>query len=384
MTPTPAKSVKTFVSYAREDAEFVLQLAADLRQAGVNIWLDQLDIPFGARWDRAVEQALEECPQMLVILSPDAVTSDNVLDEVHHALGLGRTVIPALYRECKVPYRLSRLQRIDIRAGAAGLLAALGVKREPEFPTLTEVKVEPAGPREGVGVVNGVPDILWRAIPGCQVEIAGPGNFPERPFHMAAFPVTGGQFRAFLDATDGYDSERWWNNLERQARHDAWKSQQADHPATRVSWYDAMAFSRWLSARLGFKVRLPDEREWQWAAQSAQPGFVYPWGPEWREGIANTRESGNRGTTTVGMYPAGDSRQGVSDLAGNVWEWCLNQYSKPDRTEAGGEESRVVRGGSWFDIRANARAAFRNGYHPGSRDDDFGFRMVSSAPIAGR
>ena len=64
-----------FISYTREDSEFVLKLARDLRSEGVNIWLDQLDIPPGVRWDRAVEQALRTCDRLLVILSPASVAS---------------------------------------------------------------------------------------------------------------------------------------------------------------------------------------------------------------------------------------------------------------------------------------------------------------------
>ena len=77
-----------------------------------------------------------------------------------------------------------------------------------------------------------------------------------------------------------------------------------NHPMTDVSWHDATAFCRWLSARLKFQVRLPDEQEWQWAAQSARPEFVYPWGSEWGKGPANTSESHiNRPTPEV-CHPA--------------------------------------------------------------------------------
>ena len=106
-----------------------------------------------------------------------------------------------------------------------------------------------------------------------------------------------------------------------------------------------------------------------------------PVGPEWREGAANTNESEIRRTTAVGMYPQGDSLQGVSDLAGNVWEWCRNEYEKPERTQPGGTESRVLRGGSWYFIREYARAGYRYYSHPGDRISNLGFRVVCSSPI---
>src|ERR1017187_6712201 len=67
MAPMPAESTRSFISYAREDAEFALKLAADLRQAGVNVWVDRFDIPVGKNWPRAVEEALDSCGQFLVI-----------------------------------------------------------------------------------------------------------------------------------------------------------------------------------------------------------------------------------------------------------------------------------------------------------------------------
>ena len=115
-----------FISYSREDSEFALRLAEDLKAAGAAVWLDQLDIQPGQRWARAVQDALNDCPRMLVILSPSSVDSTNVEDEVSFALEEKKTVIPVLYRECKIPFRLRPLQHLDFRTdyprGLQGLL----------------------------------------------------------------------------------------------------------------------------------------------------------------------------------------------------------------------------------------------------------------------
>ena len=79
------------------------------------MWLDQLDIVPGQRWDRGVEDALATCPRMLVILSPASVNSTNVMDEVSFALEEKKTVIPLIYKDCSVPFRLRRVQYVDIR-----------------------------------------------------------------------------------------------------------------------------------------------------------------------------------------------------------------------------------------------------------------------------
>jgi formylglycine-generating enzyme required for sulfatase activity len=105
-----------FISYAREDSAFVLRLAGDLKARGADIWLDQLDIRPGQPWDREVERALTDCDEMLVILSPVSVESRNVMDEVAFALDEGKTVIPVLHRDCKLPLRIRRLHFIDLKS----------------------------------------------------------------------------------------------------------------------------------------------------------------------------------------------------------------------------------------------------------------------------
>lgn len=114
-----------FFSYARHDAAFALKLAQDLRSAGANVWMDQLDIPAGKRWDEAVQDALEACEGVLLVLSPQSVESQNVLDEVSYALDEGKHLLPILHRACEIPFRLRRLQYIDFTADYATALDRL-------------------------------------------------------------------------------------------------------------------------------------------------------------------------------------------------------------------------------------------------------------------
>ncbi len=121
-----------FFSYCREDSDFALRLAGDLKAAGASVWLDQLDIIPGQRWDRAVEDALAICPRMLVILSPISVDSTNVMDEVSFALEEKKTVIPVIYRDCAIPFRLRRVQYVDFRQDYARGLKELLKTLVPE------------------------------------------------------------------------------------------------------------------------------------------------------------------------------------------------------------------------------------------------------------
>ncbi|MEL6780024.1 MAG: toll/interleukin-1 receptor domain-containing protein, partial [Cyanobacteria bacterium J06597_16] len=80
----------------------------------LSLWIDRLDIPAGTRWDNTIEEALEVCQGLIVLLSKTSVESENVLDEVSYALGGKKKVIPVLLEPCDMPFRLKRLQYIDL------------------------------------------------------------------------------------------------------------------------------------------------------------------------------------------------------------------------------------------------------------------------------
>ena len=84
----------TFISYSRIDQEFALKLARELKSAGFLIWLDQLDIPTGARWDDEIEKALSECGIFMAILTPASIASENAKDEFGYAIDHGKRILP--------------------------------------------------------------------------------------------------------------------------------------------------------------------------------------------------------------------------------------------------------------------------------------------------
>jgi len=135
--PDDPQAPAAFISYSREDSEFALRLAQDLKAAGAAVWIDQLDIAAGQLWDNAIEEALIASPRMLLILSPGSARSNNVRNEISFALEQGKTVIPVLYQDCTVPLQLQRANRVDFRAdythGLQFLLASLQVHHpDPE------------------------------------------------------------------------------------------------------------------------------------------------------------------------------------------------------------------------------------------------------------
>jgi formylglycine-generating enzyme required for sulfatase activity len=107
-------------------------------------------------------------------------------------------------------------------------------------------------------------------------------------------------------------------------------------------------------------------------------------------GHANINETANKvgphylqKSSAVGMYPQGASHYGVLDMGGNLWEWCLNEYERPDHSQEEGDATRVVRGGSWTFNDALAAASFRDGDSLDQRADNVGVRVVvvGSVPV---
>jgi formylglycine-generating enzyme required for sulfatase activity len=165
-------------------------------------------------------------------------------------------------------------------------------------------------------------------------------------------------------------------------------------PVVGVSWFEARAYCRWLEDRWQranapapfagrFAVRLPTEAEWEAAARGGGKGR-YPWGRRWRSDRANTVEAHLLRTTSVGVFPRGATRSGVSDMSGNVWEWTASLFRPYPYAERDGpndatvEGPRVVRGGSWYDLQRIARCAYRSRSDPGNFGDLLGFRVVLS------
>jgi sulfatase modifying factor 1 len=264
-------------------------------------------------------------------------------------------------------------------------------------------------------------------IPGGDVQI-GDNNAPPdegpafayhaKPLFMDRTPVTVAQFRAFVAQTRYLtDAERFGAGAVLDQAQGAWalrsgadwrhpngpKSPVAldDHPVTQVSWRDADSFCR------AYGARLPTELEWERAARLGQTpdGHVFKAGDPLQHGdhfLANVWNgffpfvdngaNGYRGTSPVGAF--GVAPSGLTDMAGNVWEWTASwyvPYGQPDRAPAGGGGERVQRGGSFMcdpTFCQGFRATARGHATPDSSFVHVGFRCVVDpdrlSSIAGR
>ncbi|MBV7336975.1 formylglycine-generating enzyme family protein [Chloroflexi bacterium TSY] len=212
-------------------------------------------------------------------------------------------------------------------------------------------------------------------------------------YRISGYPVTVAQFQAFRTA-DGYQQQKYWTGAgwawRQEEQIEAPREfdeifQTPNHPQVGVSWYEAVAFCRWLTETFGYEVRLPTEAEWERAARHTD-GRTYPWNGEFDINRCNIDETGIGATSAVGIYPAGDAECGAADLSGNVWEWCITkwrdtyeEYEGRVDDELDGDPRRVLRGGTFsVEHRDLVRCAARLRHARRYRFDDAGFRVVSS------
>jgi formylglycine-generating enzyme required for sulfatase activity len=103
----------TFISYTHENSRFTQRLARRLQKRGISIWLDQWHLSQDESWDRSIAHALKGCRHVLLILSPDALNSWVVQDQVMLALREGKQIIPVLHQPCNLPLPLQELSYVD-------------------------------------------------------------------------------------------------------------------------------------------------------------------------------------------------------------------------------------------------------------------------------
>lgn len=197
-------------------------------------------------------------------------------------------------------------------------------------------------------------------------------------YYIARTPVSNSQYAAFVQSTDYPAPPHWKGKTSPRGRE--------RHPVVSVSWYDALAYCRWLSEVTGKPFRLPTEAEWEKGARG-DDARIYPWGSTWDPQRCNCYESGRRDSTPVEAYPQGMSPYGLLDMAGNVWEWTSSQlrdypYDSTYRlTNADTDQMAhwVLRGGSNDLDWDTPRCALRNWSIPSLFFSIIGFRVAFAA-----
>jgi formylglycine-generating enzyme required for sulfatase activity len=266
-------------------------------------------------------------------------------------------------------------------------------------------------------------------------------------FWLGRFPITNAQYAEFV-TQGGYREvaywpeavavERWREGQVLGWKRLGWRDRPADygfpfnlpnHPVTGITFFEALAFTRWLTERWqaqgylasGWTVLLPSEAEWELAARGGlhipavpyltpitnllttrpvklrtnpYPQRLFPWqnrerDPENEAEIeANFGNTGIKTTNRPGLFPRGAGPHGIEELSGNVWEWTRTQYAPyPYRIDDGREvtavklyQQMVLRGGAYWsqirDIRCTARAK----RSPNDCNSSYGFRILVKPP----
>ena len=238
---------------------------------------------------------------------------------------------------------------------------------------------------------------VMQLIPAGEFEMGdhfGEGQSDERPvhtvyldtFYMDETEVTNAMYRTFVEATGHSNIPFHWNKAD-----DLGRLGKPHYPVIYVTWRDAIAYAKWAGKRL------PTEAEWEYAARGGQVGQRYPWGNEISHERANY--SGEV-EPDIWYWPAPVKRfpengYGLYDMAGNVWEWCMDEYDKDfyatsprNNPVAGGlipltgdnfrtlTAHRVWRGGAWDGGPTSITVSNRSQSAPNSRFLKTGFRCV--------
>ena len=252
---------------------------------------------------------------------------------------LAPIILKAVEREASRRYSSLRVMLSDLADVA---------RAEPAGGQAPVVPVEPvqsASPEEPT--VQSLRDTNMILIP------EGPFPFGEQgqqvsleAFFIDKFPVTNEQFARF------------------KSNH-SYSPDEANHPATHVTWIEANHYAR----KMG--KRLPTEAEWEKAARGAE-GNLFPWGNTFSPEFCNTAASKIDSTTPVDSYPEGQSKYGVMDLAGNVWEWT-SSYLDERKT------ARILKGGAYNGQSKFALAYARFAYPEKGSMPTAGFRCARGA-----
>ena len=209
--------------------------------------------------------------------------------------------------------------------------------------------------------------------------------------YIDTYEVTNAEFKKFLDANPEWQKGNKFPNDETYLGNwegNTYPEGQGNHPVN-VNWYAAMAYAKWSGKRL------PTGAEWEKAARGGLKRRAYPWGDAINPSMANYQV--NHFTVPVGSYKP--NMYGLYDMAGNVQEWCLDEYQvdfykdSPKRNPIAGADNitdivnnhknvkspRVLRGGGWVFGPDHVRVSNRWKLSPRDSSHTAGFRCVKPA-----
>ncbi|MGZ9132991.1 MAG: formylglycine-generating enzyme family protein [Nitrospira sp.] len=257
------------------------------------------------------------------------------------------------------------------RHRGVGRLCNLGLLTAVSLIVWLAASAQAAPPKKIIGK-DGAPMVL---VPAGEFTMgSNEGSDDEKPVHhiyldayyIDKYEVTVGQYSKFLDATS-MNAPPMWTTME--------QPQHRKRPVVNLDWEDSNNYCEWA------EKRLPTEAEWEKAARGTD-GRIYPWGNDppnqLRANYGKEKWNKHTALVPVGQLKDGQSPYGISDLAGNVWEWVSDWYdpdyyaTSPSRNPHGPENGKykVLRGGAWDLAPEKLRSARRDFNNPTSFDYD--------------
>lgn len=397
-----------FVSYSHQDSETVFLELTRLHELGINIWYDE-GIDPGNEWPEEIANALAECAIFIVFISPRAVDSKNVRNEINFAINRNKPFVAIHIEETMLPAGL------ELRMGDTQAIMKYRMPEESYFRKVEKVlklhfdpspEINPFSPLAPEKKINPIPKLdfpepeqIW-FVPGVGISLlpisAGEfmmGSPPHEigrdmdetlhrvslstPFWIGKYPVTQKNYEYIT----GKKPSRFSCLNE-------------ETPIENITWLEAVEFCRLLTLTeknaqripTGYEYRLPTEAEWEYSCRAGTSTSFYFGNDE--TGIDDFAwHKLNSGGTP---HPVGQKKPnawGLYDMQGNVREWCYDNYSMyqqsptTDPISLTEDKLRITRGGSWNRSPDRCRSARRNANYETKKDNSLGFRIVLAKTI---
>ncbi|MGH8727430.1 MAG: SUMF1/EgtB/PvdO family nonheme iron enzyme [Burkholderiales bacterium] len=371
--------MKIFLSYSSKDRELVAPVALALNAQEHDVFFDQEDLPAGEEYDQRIRRAIHTSHLFIFLVSPNSLAHGSYaraeleIAEKSWPHPKGR-VLPVMLRDTafdQMPPYLTAVTLLNPQGNAtaavADEVARIANKRRRKISiyagaaAATAIVIAAALLWRPSATITGEDGAIALPVPEGKSVMGDDENFPRHEvflngFYLDQHEITVSQFEKFLRAT-GMNANKPADSAPQ-------------HPIVGVTWHEADAYCRWAGKRL------PTNAEWEKAARGADER-QYPWGNG--APAAHLATFASNGLTPVGSHEGGKSPYGMDDMAGNGAEWVADWYSEtvsPHQEGPERGESKVIRGGSFYDPPERLITTKRMHAGPEQRLDDTGFRCA--------
>jgi eukaryotic-like serine/threonine-protein kinase len=385
-------------------AEFKQAILALWRPSGVTARTDEAARGYDTNFFASATELLETPPTAngVAVSTASGTSSPGSTPQPSHVTPGAVSVPPTpVRRSSKLPWLIGVAVLMLAAIATFVLLRQLRSQEEARANTVAETKnSEPPPLPEGLVMIEGGSFMMGRNLTEAEKNFAvgAPG---QRPFKIFSYDYPAHEINVptfYLDKTEVSNAQyAEYVKATNQPPPDGWSSASPPPhaeqiPVTGVTLREAADYCAWRTRQRndGFLYRLPREEEWEYAARGKNAGQpnapmnIYPWGEQWNETLANTKESRLNHPRNVDAYPQGKSPFGILNLAGNVYEWTASDFNhypgsdqKTPREDGYAGTYQVVRGGYFGEAKEFAMTTTRMWARPENKGPKLGFRCAA-------